>query len=185
MRRFLVLAVAGLFLAGGWRAAGLAHEVTDPELIARFERLSRNGNSTCSLAFREAIPSLPDGARLQGSCCSPMNLERYGAQVVALRDYAAIPIIPPDPYDIDGALAKRLDAAYDLTLTKAEEAQYQWATTVADEGGPCCCPCWRWRVYGGLAKLLIQEHGFDGQQVATVWDLSDGCGGAEHDHGAS
>ena len=48
----------------------------------------------------------------------------------------------------------------------------------SDEKGPCCCRCWRWKVYGGLAKLLVREHGFDGKQVTEVWDMSNGCGGA-------
>jgi hypothetical protein len=53
----------------------------------------------------------------------------------------------------------------------------------SDKKGPCCCQCWRWHVYGGLAKYLIREHGFTGEQVAEVWDFSDGCDGSgEHLH---
>lgn len=33
-------------------------------------------------------------------------------------------------------------------------------------------------MYGGLAKLLVREHGFTGEQVVKVWNLSNGCGGA-------
>ncbi len=187
MRRTLaVLLVAlGFIVAEAWSESVRAHEVTDPELIARFEYLSQNGNSTCSLAFQQSIPGLPEGTRLQGSCCSPMTLERYGAQVVALGAFSDIPIIPPDPYDIDVGLARRLLVADDIALTVSEQAQYQVAMSSADEGGPCCCQCWRWHVFGGLAKLLIRDHGFDGLQVAEIWDLSDGCGGAEHGHGAT
>jgi hypothetical protein len=29
---------------------------------------------------------------------------------------------------------------------------------------------------------LIREHGFSGQQIARIWDLSDGCGGENHVH---
>ncbi|MER9234294.1 hypothetical protein NKI56_19720 [Mesorhizobium sp. M0622] len=48
---------------------------------------------------------------------------------------------------------------------------------ISEEKGPCCCQCWRWKVYGGLAKVLIREHGFTGRQAVDVWGLSDGCGG--------
>jgi hypothetical protein len=30
--------------------------------------------------------------------------------------------------------------------------------------------------------LLIREHGFTGEQVTQVWNLSDGCGGDAHTH---
>jgi hypothetical protein len=186
--RFVHLAVSLVAIAAALVAvvhAPRAHEVTDPALVERFEFLSRNGNSACSLEFMQSIATLPDGSRLQGSCCSPMNLERYGAQVTGLRKLSAVAIVPPDPYDVDAALARRLLAAYDLELTGSERARYDEAVSLSDEGGPCCCQCWRWSVYGGLAKLLIREHGFDGPQVAEVWDLSDGCGGAEHQHGAT
>jgi hypothetical protein len=186
MRKVLatsVLAVGIALIQAVVSGAG-AHEVTDRALIERFEFLSQNGNSTCSVAFQNSIITLPEGSRLQGSCCSPMSLERYGFQVEGLRAYAGIDIVPPDPYDIDGRLARRLFVAYYLELTESEQASYDEAMSLSDEGGPCCCECWRWKVFGGLGKLLIRSHGFDARQVAEVWDLSDGCGGEEH-HGAT
>ena len=48
----------------------------------------------------------------------------------------------------------------------------------SEEKGPCCCQCWWWKVYGGLAKYFIHNRDFTGPQVTEVWDLSDGCGGA-------
>jgi hypothetical protein len=113
-----------------------------------------------------------------------MSLERYGFQVEGLRAYADIDIVPPDPYDVDGHLARRLFVAYYLDLTGPEQARYDEAMALSDEGGPCCCECWRWKVFGGLGKLLIRDFGFDASQVAEVWDLSDGCGGEDH-HGAT
>jgi hypothetical protein len=72
---------------------------------------------------------------------------------------------------------------YALELSSAEQAAWHYAMANSNEGGPCCCRCWRWVVYGGLAKLLIREHGFTGDEIATIWDLSDGCGGAgDHVH---
>ena len=53
----------------------------------------------------------------------------------------------------------------------------------SDEGGPCCCQFWRWEMYGGMATCLLTERGFTGEQIAEIWDLSDGCGeGENHSH---
>lgn len=67
---------------------------------------------------------------------------------------------------------------YDLSLSADQQRAYQIAMDRSDEKGPCCCPCWRWKMYGGLAKFLISEHGFSGEQVVDVWNLSNGCGGS-------
>ena len=149
----------------------------------RYDHLSANGNSSCSGAFRAAIARMPAVARLQGSCCSPMTLHRYGEQIAGLREYGAIAAIPPDPYDIEAGHAKELIGYFSLELTPEERAHYDYAVANSNEKGPCCCGCWRWEVYGGLGKHLIRELGFTGEQVAEVWDLSDGCGGdGEHLH---
>ena len=152
------------------------------ELSRKFKLLSKNGNSNCSQAFLESIPSLPDSVRLQGSCCGPMNLHRYREQITGLKHYAAIAEIPPDPYDIDAALAKRLLPAYAIELKPEQQQAYDQAMALSSEKGPCCCECWRWHAYGGLGKLLIRDRGFDGAKLARVWDLSDGCGGEDHVH---
>ena len=144
----------------------------------RFDYLAANGNSNCSTRFMKSIATMADDARLQGSCCSPMDRARYADQVLGLKRYATIPEIPPDPYDIAAGLAKRLMAHYDDVLTTAQQRAYQYAMDHSHEQGPCCCQCWRWNVYGGLAKILIRERGFTGEQVVDVWDLSDGCGGS-------
>ncbi len=92
-------------------------------------------------------------------------------------------MIPPDPYDIPAGLAQKLMPFYEVELNGAEHAVYDYAMENSNEQAPCCCQCWRWRLYGGLAKFLICEHGFTGKQVAKIWDLSDGCGGSgEHVH---
>lgn len=147
-----------------------------------FDFLSQNGNSNCSQEFLDSIPSMPDTARLQGSCCGPMDLHRYREQIAGLKAHASITDIPPDPYDIEAGLAKRLLAAYGTMLKPEQQKAYDKAMTLSSEKGPCCCQCWRWHVYGGLGKLLIRDHGFDGEKLARIWDLSDGCGGADHVH---
>ncbi len=146
-------------------------------LAAKFDELSKNGNSSCSGAFKDSIDTMPDTARLQGSCCSPMDIHRYTEQVTGLQKYKDIPEIPSDPYDIDASLAKKLKTYYDVQLTPDEQKAYDYAMANSMEKGPCCCKCWRWYVYGGLGKLLIQKYHFTGEQVTEIWNLSDGCGG--------
>jgi len=156
-----------------------------PEILAaKFDYLSKNGNSSCSVAFRDSIPPMPDKARLQGSCCSPMSRHRYSEQIEGLKKYANISEIPPDPYDIEAGLAKKLMSDYDRQLTPEEQKAYAYAMTNSEEKGPCCCQCWRWYVYGGLGKYLIRNYKLTGEQVTEVWNLSDGCGGdSEHHRG--
>lgn len=143
-----------------------------------FDFLSTNGNSNCSKEFLDSIASMPADSRLQGSCCAPMEKARYDKQIEGLKKFATNADIPPNPYDIDAALASKLLGSYEFALNPEEQKTYDYAMANSDEQGPCCCRCWRWKVYGGLAKLLIREHGFDGKQVTEVWNLSNGCGGA-------
>ena len=145
---------------------------------SQFDYLSTHGNSSCTKAFLDSISTMPPGARLQGSCCSEMEQTRYLKQIEELTNFRAIADIPPNPYDMDAGLAGKLLTYYDLALTPEEQKTYDYAMANSDEKGPCCCRCWRWKVYGGLAKLLIREHGFDGRQITEVWDMSNGCGGA-------
>ena len=161
----------------------LAGEPPSPEMVNKFKELSQNGNSSCSAGFMDSIPNMPPMSRLKGSCCGPMALHRYSEQIEGLKLYAEISIIPPDPYDIDVGLAQKLLASYDLPLTPDEQRAYDYAMQHSEEKGPCCCQCWRWHVLGGLGKLLVHERGFTGEQLTKVWNLSNGCGGDEHEHG--
>ncbi len=147
-------------------------------VAAKFDYLSKNGNSSCSAVFKDSIVTMPEGKRIQGSCCSPMDMHRYGEQIEALKKYKDYAEIPPDPYDIDASLAKQMLAHYDDQLTPDQQQAYDYAMQNSNEKGPCCCKCWHWYVYGGLAKVLIKKYHFTGQQIAEVWNLSDGCGGA-------
>lgn len=178
----LMMAAFGTGLPVLVRLANAAEEEGDKELLRRFEHLSRNGNSNCSRQFMESIPKMPVTARIQGSCCSPMDAHRYVEQVKGLRKYEAISAIPPDPYDIPAGLAATLMGQYERPLSPVQQARYDYAMENSNERGPCCCQCWRWHVYGGLAKQLIAEHDFSGRQISEIWDLSDGCGGGDHLH---
>lgn len=178
-----VVLVSALILAGSVIATFLlAGESPPPAVVEKFEDLSRNGNSSCSVDFMNSIASMPPMNRLKGSCCGPMALHRYSEQIDGLKQYRDIAIIPPDPYDIDAGLAQKLLVSYDLPLTPDEQLAYDYAMQHSEEKGPCCCQCWRWHVLGGLGKLLVHEHGFTGEQLTHVWNLSNGCGGDSHEH---
>lgn len=171
-----LLATAALgspFSFGSTNAAALT------DLKSRFEYLSQHGNSNCSRQFTDSIAAMPETALLQGSCCSPMVLDRYSKQVNGLRKYRNIALIPDDPYNIAAGTAQKLMPYYKLQLGPAEQKVYDYAIANSNEKGPCCCKCWRWNMYGGLGKFLIREHHFTGEQLVEVWNLSDGCGGAE------
>ncbi|WP_162917588.1 hypothetical protein [Dongia deserti] len=177
---FSSVLVVALFAFGS--AIARAEATPDPEIVKRFEFLSQNGNSSCSRAFRDSILDMPVDARLQGSCCMAMDLHRYSEQIEGLKQYAHITDVPPDPYDVAAPLARKLLLAYEKPLGPEEQKHYDFAMENSNEKGPCCCQCWRWEVFGGLGKLLIREHGFTGEQVTQVWNLSDGCGGEAHLH---
>lgn len=173
-RTALAATGAMLFIAPASAAESLAGKSMDQ----RFDFLSTHGNSSCTKAFLDSIPSMPKNARIQGSCCSPMERVRYIKQVETLKKFKAITDIPPDPYDLDASLAAKMLSHYDLALTAEEQKAYDFAMENSTEKGPCCCRCWRWKAYGGLAKLLIGAHHFDGKQVTEVWNISNSCGGA-------
>lgn len=151
-------------------------------LESRFAILSTSNTNFC--AGPAFINQKSDDERLQGSCCSKMDFHRYKEQVEGLKKYSNINQIPKDPYDVSVALAKEL-LNYDknIQLTAEQQAIYDEAAKLSDEKGPCCCKCWRWDAFRGLAKYLITEQGFNSEQIAEIWDLSDGCGGKGHEHG--
>jgi hypothetical protein len=147
-------------------------------LKKRFEFLSQNTNVECSANFEASIATMSADARLQGSCCAPMDEARYRQQIDGLRNYSEIVEVPPDPYDISAPLAYKLMGYYDLVLSKEEQAAYDYAMEHSDMRGPCCCKCWRWKVYGGLGKYLIRTRHYTGQQLVDLWNVGQGCGGA-------
>ena len=148
----------------------------------RFAVLSNARTSLCS--GPDFISLKGSEERLQGSCCSAMDLHRYEEQLQGLQEYAGIEQIPSDPYDVPVSLARELlDYQRTISLSPAQQSTYDEAVQMSHEGGPCCCKCWRWHAFEGLAKYLITDHGFNAEQVAGVWDLEDGCGGTGHAEG--
>lgn len=186
----VLILVGGAIFLGGSQEQGEQTSIgyVNEARAAKFTDLSQSGNSSCSAIFKDSILTMSDDARLKGSCCSPMSIHRYIEQVEGLQKFKSKPSqnvaeIPDDPYDIEAGLAKRLISYYDIELTPEEQKAYDYAMLNSSEKGPCCCKCWRWYVYGGLAKFLIQNHGFTGEQITELWNLSDGCGGdEEHKH---
>ena len=168
--------------AGG-RAAAASHRAQGMGASAiagsksRFEFLAGQSSNSCTLD-PVVLERMPSTMRLQGSCCSPMNLSAYRMQVKGLLAYQRVWQIPRDPYDIPVVLAKRL-LAYDraLSLSVAQARVYERAMRSSREQGPCCCHCWRWDAFRGLSKYLIIERGWRAHAIATVIDLLDGCGG--------
>ncbi len=143
----------------------------------RFAVLSHRHTNQCGLQPSSLSDIAVDG-RLQGSCCSPMSYARYRRQLRGLRQYAAVPEVPADPYDIPVGLAKQL-IAYDgeLSLTSKQQASYDSAVKLSNRHGPCCCHCWRWTAFEGQAKELITSRGYGAATIARIWNLEDGCGG--------
>lgn len=191
-RRWLVPVVAAVLVAvaavavSGHRGrqmagAGDAIRTSDPRgvpsgLDAHFAALRVARTNRCSLQASE-LGAMDPNDMLQGSCCSPMDRQAYAEQRGGLMTDRAEPTIPRDPYDIGVGLARRLVAYRAIALTGPQQASYDRAVARSRLSGPCCCHCWRWDAFEGQAKYLITARGYDAAQVASVWDLEDGCGG--------
>jgi len=152
-------------------------------LEAKFAVLSKANTNSCGGTFNYVNSKSPD-QRIQGSCCGPMNLHRYVEQIEKLKKYSKYEIIPSDPYDVSVSSAQKLlGYQKDIILTAEQQKTYDEAMELSHEGGPCCCKCWHWYAYEGLAKYLIVEENFTSEQIAEVWNLSDACGGSGHVEG--
>ena len=150
---------------------------SEPGTAAAFAQLSGQHSNYCSLSA-DKVMGYADDARLQGACCSAMDMAKYEWQVDSLRRYSSMQEIPQDPYDISVAQAKEL-LGYDgaLSLTAVQQQVYDTAMGMTDDKAPCCCQCWRWYMTRGLAKFLIINHSMGAQEVAAIVDLVNGCGG--------
>jgi hypothetical protein len=100
-----LVAALSFGLVGAQNASAEAPD--DSSLAARFKHLSQHGNVECSGQFEKSIATMPQDAKLQGSCCAPMDEVRYGQQIEGLKKYADIAEVPPDPYDIAAPLAHK------------------------------------------------------------------------------
>ena len=149
----------------------------------KFNYLVTQTSNSCGLQ-KEVVFNYSESRRIQGSCCNKMDHHAYQEQIEGLKKYKNISIIPSDPYDIPARQAKQLfKYLADIKLTSLQQDIYNKAMKMSEEGGPCCCKCWHWDAYEGLAKKLIVDYGWNSDQVAELWDLSDACGGGGHAHG--
>lgn len=129
------------------------------------------------LAIDKYMSGLPSGSRLQGSCCSPMDMKKYVSQINGLKKYINIPQIPQNPYNVSVTSAKQMLGFYNTQLTPAQQAIYDKAQSMTADKGWCCCQCWAWYAHAGLAKYLITQHSFNTEQIVAVTNLEDCCGG--------
>ena len=156
----------------------------DSAMKLAFAKLSSAHTDVCQdmgdkPAIGMYVNKLPSGARLQGSCCSPMNMDKYVSQINGLKQYANIPQIPADPYDISKASAQQMLGYYNaIQLTPAQQSTLDAASKKTDDNGWCCCQCWAWYTHAGLAKYLITQHNFTVQQIVAITNLEDCCGGS-------
>lgn len=159
-----------------------ADPLSNSSLAARFAVLRQAHSNRCSMPA-SALNAMPRGARLQGSCCFPMDYHSYVEQRRQLSGrYLGVDVIPKDPYDIPVSLAKQLTAYQSIALTAEQQQIYNRAKPLSKTKGPCCCQCWRWTAFGGQAKYLITRRHYTAKQIADVWSLEDGCGGPGHSH---
>ena len=183
----LVIDLQGKIVACGnflYKTPNLApvSEIPEEHLQDRtkFIELSTKGTSRCYLPNK--ISEFSNDYRMTGSCCGPMYEHIYYEQLDGLKKYADIREIPQDPYDISVSQIKQMlkfDA--EIQLTPEEQKIYDSAVPMSADKGPCCCSnCWRYDAYRGLAKFLIIEYDFGSEEIAHVWDLSEGCGGEDH-----
>lgn len=166
---FLVLIFTGVFLL--FITSPSTTHLTD-------ERLSQEYASLSNAPLTGSCGGLnnPTSELLQGACCGKMSLDRYIKQRRFLEKYNKYAVIPKDPWNISVEDAKKL-VQYDkeIVLTQEEQKIYNDAFELFKEG-PCCCRCWRWFAFSGLAKHLIQEEGFSAKQIAELWAAEDVCG---------
>ncbi len=169
-----------LFVIAFYFMMGDKPAVNVDSLDEKFVTLSNAHTNYC--AAPNFLDSKSDDERLQGSCCSKMDFHRYTEQIEGLKQYSSMSVIPSDPYDVKVSLAKTLiDYDKKITLNPQQQEVYDKAMKMSDEGGPCCCKCWRWTAFEGQAKYLITEYNYNEKQIAKVWDLEDGCGGKGHE----
>jgi hypothetical protein len=173
----IALSIAGNLALGFRPDTSASRPVRADAPQQRFAVLRNRHSNQCGLQAA-SLATLPSSGRLQGACCSPMNLAHYKQQLGGLKNYRAVPLVPTDPYDVSVRLAARL-IAYDrsIQLGEPEQRVYDQAARLSQDHGPCCCHCWRWSAFAGQAKKFILERRFSAAEIAAIWGLENGCGG--------
>jgi len=117
------------------------------------------------------------GMTLGGQCCGAMkDLDEYNKELEGLQKYKDISDVPMNPFKTPVATAKKwIDYDNATTLTPQEQAVFDQAMAMSKEK-PCCCKCWHYFVNEGIAKKMIRDYHYTGEQVAAYWDTSGICG---------
>ena len=142
------------------------------------QRLVELDGLTIGCFGSDQVLSMNDNDKsLGGQCCGVLkSTHMYEEQLKALEEYDILEI-PKDPYNIPVSLAKKLiQFDRDIKLTVEQQKIFDEASEMSNEKGPCCCKCWKWYAYSGLAKYLIVEYDYNAEQVVEIWDISDSCG---------
>ena len=174
-----VAAVSGLHLFGATASTppATAANALAPGSEPEFAYLATQHSNFCSLSQSTVMTYAADSRR-QGACCNPLDDAKYRFQVSGLRAFSNVPEILTDPYDVPASLAKQLLADdSSITLTPAQVAVFNTASSMTHDHGWCCCRCWRWYMSEGLAKMLITKQHMGAAAIAHVVDLTNGCGG--------
>lgn len=173
----IVLAVVSFLYFNG--VGSIQEKTSGPSLLEAQARFSVLNNARTNLCAPPSAIYNQNSEYLQGSCCAPMVLEQYEKQLEELKEYSDIDAIPKDPYNVSFALAQRLLGYEDnIKLNSEQQKIYDGAVEMSEDNGPCCCKCWRWYAFEGLAKYLITEYNYNSAQIAEVWESVDGCGGS-------
>lgn len=189
----VVALLLGIFLHFFLAGAPFSGASTDPGpgpagSQAEFGYLSQKNSDACSNLNNEQanvdwVNSLPDGAFLQGSCCTPMDYPDYSMQASENQaNYTGFPLVPLDPYNVPTSTVKAMVADVGMALTPAQQAVYDAAMPMSTDKAPCCCWCWAGYAHEGMVKDAIVNHGFDAQQVADLLNTQDCCGGPGQMH---
>ena len=139
--------------------------------------MTDNPNTGSSCTAGPTMLASTSGMTLGGQCCGAMkNLDEYNKELASLQKYKDIPDVPLNPFKTPIEIAKKW-IAYDnaTTLNAQEQAIYDQAYAISKEK-PCCCKCWHYFVNEGIAKKMIKDYHYTGQQVADYWDSSGICG---------
>ena len=134
-----------------------------------------NTGSSCTAG--PTMLASTSGMTLGGQCCGAMkNLDEYNKELASLQKYKDIPDVPLNPFKTPIASAKKwIDYDNATKLTAEEQVVFNQAYAISKEK-PCCCKCWHYFVNEGIAKKMIKDYHYSGQQVADYWDSSGICG---------
>lgn len=139
--------------------------------------MTDNPNTGSSCTAGPTTLASTSGMTLGGQCCGAMkDLDEYNKELGALQIYKDIPDVPLNPFKTPIETARKW-IEYDNTtiLNGKEQAVYDQAYAISKEK-PCCCKCWHYYVNEGIAKKMIRDYHYSGQQVASFWDSSSICG---------